>query len=165
MSGATGRICRHLWRTLPLAAGLVAIGALLVAGSSGRAAPRPRSARASSPAPVIWSTARAAAGRASFGVKRGLRGRRGRPALRERRVQEGAAGKGIEPPSAIEIQLRNHPPKGLTAAAGKPNLARLAKLKPSLGGNGVWALSSFHDQEVPFPSLKDAFNSKLRLAP
>ena len=131
-----------------------------VAGLSGRTATRPRSAPASSPAPAISSTAAAAAGRTSRGVKRGRRDRQGPAGPQGVPGPKGAAGKGIEPPSAAEIQLRNHPPKGLRAVPGKPNLARLAKLKPSLGADGVWAFSSFHDQDVSLASLKDAFTPK-----
>jgi hypothetical protein len=73
---------------------------------------------------------------------------------------KGDTGKGLEPPSAAEAQVRKSPPKGLKAAAGKPDLARLAKLVPSLGSGGVWAFSSFHDEEVAFSSIKDGFTPK-----
>ncbi len=73
---------------------------------------------------------------------------------------KGDTGKGIEPLTPAEIQIRKHPPKTLTAVPGKPNSAKLARLAPSLGAGGVWAFSSFHDQELPLTSLKDAFGGK-----
>ena len=155
MSSKTGRTLSHLRRTLPLAAALVAVGALSGGGlvwARGTAAEisacvEPRTGylvygRSCGGASIAWS-------------QEGPVGPQG-PA-----GPQGAAGKGIEPPSAAEIQLRNHPPKGLKAVPGKPNLARLAKLKPNLGSGGVWAFSSFHDEFVPLASVKDGFTPKL----
>ena len=46
-----------------------------------------------------------------------------------------------------EIRYRNGPSKGAQPVAGKPDLAKLGKLK--LGPlDGVWAFSAFHDQAV-----------------
>jgi hypothetical protein len=155
MSSKPGRMSRRLRRTLPLAAGLVAIGALSGGGlvwahgsaTEISACVEPRTGylvygRSCGGANLTWSQEGPAGPAGPTGPK-------------------GAAGKGIEPPSAAEIQLRTHPPKGLRAAPGKPDLARLAKLKPSLGSGGVWAFSSWHDQAVSLASLKDAFTPKV----
>jgi hypothetical protein len=151
----------HLRRTLPLAAVLVAVGALSggglvwAQGSANEisACVEPRTGylvygRSCGGSSIVWSQEGPA------GVQ-GPAGPQGAPGPR------GAAGKGVEPPPAAAIQLRNHPPKGLKAAPGKPDLVRLAKLKPSLGSDGIWAFSSYHDQDVPFPSIKDGFTPKL----
>ena len=161
MSRKTGAMHRHLGKTLLLAVALVAVGALSGGGlvwargsaTEISACVEPRTGylvygHSCGGSTIVWSQ-EGPAGPAGPAGPQGAAGPRG------------AAGKGIEPPSPAEIQFRNHPPKGLKAVPGKPDLVRLAKLKPSLGGGGVWAFSSFHDQDVAFPSLKDAFNSKL----
>jgi hypothetical protein len=162
MSTETGRMRSHLRRTLPLAAGLVAIGALSGGGlvwAHGNATDisacvEPRTGylvygRSCGGANITWSQQ----GPAGPVGQAGPAGPQGAPG------PKGAAGKGIEA-SPAEIQLRNHPPKGLRAAAGKPDLGRLAKLKPSLAGDGVWAFASFNDQDVLLTSLKTAFDPK-----
>jgi hypothetical protein len=153
----SGRPTNHLRRTLPLAAALVFAGALSGGGvvwARGTAAEisacvEPRTGylvygRSCGGASIVWSQ------EGPVGPQ-GPAGPQGTPGPR------GAAGKGSEPPSAAEIKVRNHPPKGLKATPAKPNLARLAKLKPSLASGGVWAFSSFHDQQVVLSSVKDAF--------
>ena len=160
MSSETGRMRGHLRRTLPLAAALVALGALSGGGivwargaaTEIKACVEPRTGylvygQSCGGASIVWSQ-EGPAGPA------GPAGPQGAPGPR------GAVGKGLEPPSAAEIQLRKQPPKGLRAMPGKPDLVRLAKLKPSLGNGGVWAFSSFHDQDVSLGSLKDAFTPK-----
>ena len=160
MSGETGRMRGHLRRMLPLAAALVALGALSGGGivwargvaTEIRACVEPRTGylvygQSCGGASIVWSQ-EGPAGPAGAAGPQGVPGPRG------------AVGNGLEPPSAAEIQVRKHPPKGLRAVPGKPDLARLAKLKPSLGSGGVWAFSSFHDQDVSLASLKDAFTPK-----
>ena len=160
MSTETGPRRSHLRRTLSLAVGL-AIGALSGGGlvwahgsaTDISACVEPRTGylvygQSCGGANLTWSQ-QGPAGPAGPAGPQGVPG------------PKGAAGKGIEPPSAAEIQLRNHPPKGLRAAPGKPDLVQLAKLKPSLGGGGVLAFSSFHDQDVSLASLKDAFSPKV----
>ena len=46
-----------------------------------------------------------------------------------------------------EIRYRNTPPKGVVPASGKPDVAKLGKLRAELL-DGVWAFSAFHDQPV-----------------
>ena len=103
-----------------------------VAGLSGRTATRPRSAPASSPAPAISSTAAAAAGPTSRGARRARRDRRDRRPAGPQGAPgpKGAAGKGIDA-LAAEIQLRNHPPKGLRAVPGKPDLRAWRSSSPA----------------------------------
>ena len=124
----------HLRKTLPLAAGLVAIGALSGGGlvwAHGNATEisacvEPRTGylvygRSCGGANITWSQQ----GPAGPAGQAGPAGPQGAPG------PKGAAGKGIEA-SPAEIQLRNHPPKGLRAAPGKPDLGapREAQAQP-----------------------------------
>jgi hypothetical protein len=157
MSDGTGRSYGRGVKNLSLVAGLVAVGALVGGGfvwASGNASEisacvEPRTGylvygRSCGGANLTWSQQGPAGPEGPAGPQ-GAAGAKGDP------------GRGMKPPSAAEIQVRKHPPKGLKAAPGKPNLAKLAKLKPSLGAGGVWAFSSFHDQEIAFNSIKDGF--------
>ena len=156
----SGRPINHRHRTLPLAAALVFVGALSGGGlvwARGTAAEisacvEPRTGylvygRSCGGASIAWSQE----GPVGPQGPAGQQGATGPP---------GATGRGIEPPSAAVIKLRNQPPKGLKAVPGKPNLAQVAKLKPSLGAGGVWAFASFHDQDIHFKSLETAFTPK-----
>ena len=137
---------------------LVASARSPAADWSGRTAARPRSAPASSPAPAISSTAAAAAGRASRGARRGRRGRRGLPARRELRVRgvpQAKASNRLQQPrsSSATIRRRALPPyrASRTSRAGEAQAQR---------GDGAWAFSSFHDQDVAVELAQDAPSSR-----
>jgi hypothetical protein len=160
MSNRTGSRYGIFLKRLPLAAGLVAVGALggvgVVRASSSAseisACVEPRTGylvygRSCGGENVVWS-------------QQGPQGPAGPAGAQGAPGAKGDTGKGIEPPPAAEVQLRNDPPKGLHAATGKPNLAKLAKLKPTLAAGGVWAFSAFRDEELSLSSIKDAFNPK-----
>lgn len=159
MSNETGRNHRRRLRALGLAAGLIAVGALAGGGLVWAGGTASEISACVEPRTGYLVYGRSCGGSSLTWSQQGPAGPQGPAGLQGAPGPKGPEGKGIEPPSAAELQLRQHPPKGLRAAPGKPNLARLAKLKPSLGG-GVWAFSSFHDEDVSLASLKNAFTTK-----
>ena len=130
------------------------------AGWSGRAAPRPRSAPASSPAPATSSTAAAAAGRASRGARRVPRDRKGRPARRERRVrresQERASNRRRRPRSSSATSRRRVSKRH----AGQARSRAARKAQAQLSTDGVWAFCV-----LPRPGRRVDLDSRTAFTP
>jgi hypothetical protein len=161
MSNETRWAHGRLFTRLPLAAGLVAAGALAGGGvvwASGSASSEISACVEPRTGYLVYG--RSCGGESLVLSQQGPQGLQGPAGPQGAPGAKGDTGRGFEPPTAAEIQVRNDPPKGLEAAAGKPNLAKLAKVKPSLAAGGIWAFSAFHDEEVSLTSIKDAFNPK-----
>jgi hypothetical protein len=157
MRSETNSGSRHLLRTVPFAAVLVAAGSLVGGGVVWARGTATEITACVEPRTGYLVYERSCGGASLTWSQQGPAGPQGQAGPQG---PKGDTGKGLEPPPAAEVQVRKSPPKGLEAAAAKPNLAKLAKLQPSLGAGGVWAFSSFHDQEVAFGSIKDGFTPK-----
>jgi hypothetical protein len=160
MSRNTTRSYRPLLKTVLLASALVAVGALVGGGAVWARGTASEISACVEPRTGYLVYGRSCGGASLTWNQQGPAGPQGQAGPQGAAGPKGDPGKGLEPPSAAEIKARKNPPKGLKAATGKPDLAKLAKLKPSLSTSGVWAFSSFHDQEVAFASIKDGFNPK-----
>jgi len=160
MSKKTGWRHSHVLKTLPLAAGLVAVGTLVGGGLVWARGTASEVSACVEPRTGYLVYGRSCGGESLTWSQQGPAGPQGQAGPQGAAGPKGDRGKGLEPPSAAEIQAHKNPPKGLKAAPGKPNLAKLAKLKPSLSAGGVWAFSSFHDQEVQFNSIQGGFAPK-----